>query len=71
MLYLYEARKPHPYFTLKTECRAQEMNCEDSSNQSPVICDRGRHHKVKWKKVPVGAWVLSYLGIFNLLPAKR
>uniref|UniRef100_A0A1X7TVC1 Major facilitator superfamily (MFS) profile domain-containing protein n=1 Tax=Amphimedon queenslandica TaxID=400682 RepID=A0A1X7TVC1_AMPQE len=41
-----------------------------SDDSSVVLCERGRHRKVKWKKVPLGAWILSYLGIFNILPAK-
>ena len=30
-----------------------------------------RHRKVIWKKVPLGAWLLSYLGVFNCYSSKR
>ena len=33
--------------------------------------EAGRHRKVIWKKVPLGAWLLSYLGVFNCYSSKR
>ncbi|XP_019857466.1 PREDICTED: glucose-6-phosphate exchanger SLC37A2-like [Amphimedon queenslandica] len=60
-------------------CRDSRMDKKDEiedevDNSSPVTgsCFEGkRRHKVQWKEVPLGAWILSYLGVFNILPAKN
>ena len=44
---------------------------DQNSRNSEQHWDPDRHSKIMPKKIPLGAWVLSYFGVFNLLPAKR
>ena len=47
------------------------INSGDMYDENTQCWEKGRHKRIAVKKVPLGARLLSYLGVFNCYPPKR
>ena len=46
-------------------------NSRDMYDEDKQCWEKGRHKRIVVQKVPLGARLLSYLGVFNCYPPKR